>query len=63
VAQLAIDLDVLGRDAADIATALATGDPSIRVAQDRSGLTINPQFLQPGEVDTVITRLRESLAA
>ena len=63
VAQLMIEPRVLGRSAADLAAALAAGDPSIRVAQDRQSLTINPQFLQTGEVDAVITRLQELLTA
>ena len=63
VAQLAIEPQVVGHDAVDIAAALATGDPSIRVAQDRQNLTINPQFLQTGELDVVIRRLRELFTA
>ena len=63
VADLVIEPRVLGRDAADLAAALAAGDPSIRVAQDQQSLTINPQFLQTGEMDAVIARLLELLTA
>ena len=63
VAQLLIEPRILGRDAADLAAALAAGEPSIRVAQDRQNLTINPQFLQTGEMDAVSARLLELLTA
>ena len=63
VAQLLIEPRILGRDAADLTAALAAGEPSIRVAQDRQNLTINPQFLQTGEMDAVSARLLELLTA
>ena len=63
VARIAVDEEVLGRSAADIAATLAGGDPGIRVTQVRDWFSINPQFLEPGDLDTVTTRLRQVLAA
>ena len=38
------------------------GDPGIRVAQLRDWLSINPQFLEPGEIEILAARLCELLA-
>ena len=62
VARIAVNEEVLGRSAADVAGILAAGDPGIRVAQIRDGFSINPQFLEPGEIEIVAVRLRQVLA-
>ena len=62
VVRITVDQDVLGRSAFDVAAGLAAGDPGIRVAQTRDGFSINPQFLEPGEIEIVTARLREVLA-
>lgn len=61
VARVSVDEGVLGRSAADVATSLAAGDPGIRVTQTGDWLSLNPQFLEPGEMEIVATRLRETL--
>jgi L-seryl-tRNA(Ser) seleniumtransferase len=61
VARLDINAALLGKSAADVAAALAAGDPEIRVTQDRDWLSINPQFLEEGEIPLVIERLRQEL--
>jgi L-seryl-tRNA(Ser) seleniumtransferase len=62
VARIEVDAEQLGQSAAQIAAALAAGDPGIRVTQLRDWLSINPQFLEPGEIDLVTARLRQVLA-
>ncbi len=61
VARVDIDGAVAGRSAAEVAAELAADDPSIRVTHDRDWLTVNPQFLQAGESETVAARLRLAL--
>ena len=61
VVEISVDEAVLGSSAADVAASLAAGDPSIRVTQTGDWLSVNPQFLEPGEVEIVIARLREVL--
>ncbi len=63
VARLTVDAAVFGASAADIAAALAAGDPSLRVMQSHDWLNIDPQFLQEGDVALVVARLREVLGA
>ena len=63
VARIVVHEEVLGRSAADIAFSLAEGDPGIRVTQKADWLSINPQFLEPGEVEIVTTRLQKILAS
>lgn len=61
VARLTLDA---GRVATprQLAEALAAGDPDIRVGEERGNvITVNPQFLQAGEVDLVCARLRQEL--
>ncbi|MBT3342248.1 MAG: aminotransferase class V-fold PLP-dependent enzyme [Gemmatimonadetes bacterium] len=62
VAKLQIDADRLGRSVDDVVAHLAAGDPIIRVAHDRDSITINPQFMQPGETEVVISRLHQALS-
>jgi D-glucosaminate-6-phosphate ammonia-lyase len=62
VALVVVDEAIVGRSAEEIAESLADGNPGIRVAQARNSLTINPQFLEPGEIDTVVDRLRMELS-
>jgi D-glucosaminate-6-phosphate ammonia-lyase len=61
VARIEIDAAVCGRNVADIAQELAAGDPAIRVAQHGDWLSINPQFMEAGDVEFVITGLRQVL--
>ncbi|HJP33985.1 MAG TPA: aminotransferase class V-fold PLP-dependent enzyme [Candidatus Latescibacteria bacterium] len=63
VAELQIDSQRLGRSAEDVVAHLAAGDPIIRVGHDRDSITINPQFLQTGEMEMVISRLHQALSA
>lgn len=62
VARLTIDTATLGQSVATVVARLADGDPVIRVAEERDSLAINPQFLQPGEMDIVIARLLQALS-
>jgi L-seryl-tRNA(Ser) seleniumtransferase len=61
VARITIEEAVLGRSAAQIAAALSEGDPDIRVTQRDDWLSINPQFLEPGDGAVVRERLREAM--
>lgn len=63
VARLTVDATLFGRSAADIAADLAGGDPSLRVMQSHDWINIDPQFLQEGDVELVVTRLRDVLGA
>jgi D-glucosaminate-6-phosphate ammonia-lyase len=63
VARLTVDAAAFGRSAADIAADLAAGNPSLRVMQSHDWLNIDPQFLQEGDVELVVARLREALVA
>ncbi len=38
------------------------GDPGLRVTQVGDWLSVNPQFLEPGEEEVIARRLREILA-
>lgn len=62
-ARITVDESVLGRTAADVAAALAAGNPSVRVGQGRNWLNVDPQFMQPGDEEIVAARLREVLTA
>lgn len=57
VARVVVDEAVVGRSAASIAEALQVGDPGIRVDQVKDSIGVNPQFLEPGEIDVVVDRL------
>lgn len=61
VVGISVDEGVLGSSAADVASSLAAGDPGIRVTQTGDWLSVNPQFLEPGEMEIVTARLREIL--
>lgn len=61
VAHVVIDPDVGGRNADDIVAELAAGDPSLRVMSTPDGFSVDPQFLQAGEVEQVVTRLQQVL--
>lgn len=61
VARVEIDAAAAGRSAADVAARLSAGDPSIHVTQERDWLTVDPQFLQPGESEIVAAQLRQAL--
>lgn len=63
VAKIVVDEKVLGRSASDVAAALADGNPGIRVTQVKDWLSVNPQFLEPGEETNVARRLKEVLSA
>ena len=63
VATITVDEAVFGRSAAAVAAALADGDPSIRVTQDRDWLSINPQFMEAGEARIAAECLRQVLDA
>ena len=63
VAKVIIDPKQAGRDAAEVAASLMEGDPGIRVSQARDWLSVNPQFLEPGEERLVAERLRVALGA
>ena len=53
----------LTTDAAGLAAQLKQGSPGVLVLSRDGQLQINPQTLLPGEIDTVIDRLRQVLAA
>jgi L-seryl-tRNA(Ser) seleniumtransferase len=61
VAKVVVDAKIVGRSAAEVAAALANGNPGIRVAQSKNWLSVNPQFLEPGEETVVAKRLKEEL--
>jgi uncharacterized pyridoxal phosphate-dependent enzyme len=61
VAKVIVDPAAAGRTAAEVATALLEGDPPVKVAQQRDWLSVNPQFLEPGEERAVVERLRAAL--
>ena len=61
VARIDVDAAVCGYTAADIAQRLAAGDPDIRVAQQGDWLSINPQFLEVGDLPLVVTGLHQVL--
>jgi L-seryl-tRNA(Ser) seleniumtransferase len=61
VARIEVDATICGHNAADIAQELAAGDPAIRVAQHGDWLSINPQFMEAGDVELVISGLRQVL--
>ena len=63
VAKLFVDPAAAGRTAADVAANLLAGDPGVRVAQAKDWLSVNPQFLEPGEERLVAERLRQALGA
>ena len=63
VAKLIVDPKLAGRSAADVAAALMEGDPGVRLHQERDWLSVNPQFLEPGEERIVVQRLRAPLGA
>lgn len=63
VAQVNVDAAAHGRSAEDIVAQLAAGDPSLRVMPTRDGFSVDPQFLQAGEVEQVVARLRQALGA
>lgn len=61
VARIVVDEATLGKSAAAVVSILAQGDPGIRVKQATDWFSINPQFLEPGEIEIVTARLREAL--
>lgn len=61
VARLIVDPAVAGTTAAEVAAALTEGDPGVNVNQQKDWLSVNPQFLEPSEVQVVIERLRAAL--
>lgn len=61
VAKIVVDQQVLGQSAADVARALAVGNPGIRVTQLKNWLSVNPQFLEPGDEEIIARRLKEAL--
>jgi L-seryl-tRNA(Ser) seleniumtransferase len=63
VARLTVDAAVFGRSATDIESELASGDPSLRVMQSRDWLSIDPQFLEDGDVEWIVARLRDVLSS
>ena len=63
VARITLDAQKAGRSTADATAALAAGEPGIRVGEYGDALSINPQFLEPGEEQIVAKRLREVLTS
>lgn len=63
VARVTIDERALGRTAAQVAEALATGDPGVRVGVGKDHVVVNPHFLEAGEEKLVAERLRVALGA
>jgi L-seryl-tRNA(Ser) seleniumtransferase len=63
VAKVFVDPKEAGRSAAEVAAALMEGDPGVRVNQASDWLSVNPQFLEPGEERVVAERLRAALCA
>jgi D-glucosaminate-6-phosphate ammonia-lyase len=63
VARITVDPQVAGRSAAEVAAALADGDPAVRATRIRDWLSLNPQFLEAGEVCQVTERLAQVLRA
>jgi L-seryl-tRNA(Ser) seleniumtransferase len=61
VAKLIVDPAVAGKSAADIASALLEGEPAIKVNQQKDWVSVNPQFLEPGEDAAIVERLRAIL--
>ncbi|HEV2121498.1 MAG TPA: aminotransferase class V-fold PLP-dependent enzyme, partial [Chloroflexota bacterium] len=62
-AKITVDADRAGVTAAAIATSLRKGEPSIFLTQSGDTLTVNPHNLQPGESESIATRLRSLLQA
>ena len=63
VARIDVDAAVCGHIAADIAQGLAAGDPDIRVTQHGDWLSINPQFMEAGDVALVVAALHQVLGS
>jgi L-seryl-tRNA(Ser) seleniumtransferase len=63
VAKLFVDPQATGRSAAEVAATLLGGEPGIKVNQSGDWLSVNPQFLEPGEARLVAERLRAALGA
>ena len=61
VARLIIAPQRAGQSPAAVAAALAEGDPAIRVTQVQDWLSINPQFVEAGEIEQIAQRLTEVL--
>jgi uncharacterized pyridoxal phosphate-dependent enzyme len=59
-AEIVFDEQVLGLTRDEILTQLRTGRPSIALAAaGKSGVYLNPQTLQSGEVETIVARIEE----
>jgi len=63
-AEIVFDEQVLGLTRDEILTQLRTGSPSIALAAaGKSGVYLNPQTLQPGEVEIIVARIEEIIGA
>jgi len=61
VARIDVDTATCGHTAADIAQELAAGDPDIRVTLHGDWFSINPQFMEAGDVALVVAALHQVL--
>lgn len=63
VAKVFVDPAIAGRSAEDVAAELLAGEPGVKVHQAKDWLSVNPQFLEAGEVEVIVERLRVALGA
>jgi len=62
-AEIVFDEAALGLTRDEVLAQLRSGKPSIALAAaGKSGVYLNPQTLQPGEVETVVARIKEIIA-
>jgi L-seryl-tRNA(Ser) seleniumtransferase len=63
-AEIVFDEQVLGLTRDEILAQLRGGRPSIALAAaGKSGVYLNPQTLQPGEVEIIVSRIKQAIAA
>jgi L-seryl-tRNA(Ser) seleniumtransferase len=59
--KVTVDANVAGTTAEQVAAELKDGEPGMRVAADRTSLTVVPQFLERGEELIIAERMRQIL--
>ena len=63
-AEITFDEKALGLTRDEILAQLRTGRPSIALAAaGKSGVYVNPQTLQPGQVETIVARIKQIICA